>query len=199
MYRAVEMPAVQWETTVSDFASSGLSDPEESSKVSMLSIPGEYTREGAVMSFADDSNGKQSNRALSILVRLWLEGSRTIDKAKLGIDANESEDEDGKRGGKEQRTGKEGESSVGVEMGFGDMGGDALENMDQVMNKEGSVRLIYMGLRCADNRERVLKHTWWLHVIKKRGGKSLDINFKAGVPVGEEQEEKKCFLKEEGK
>ena len=42
------------------------------------------------------------------------------------------------------------------------------------MNKDGEVRLIYMGLRCAENSARVLKHTWWL--IKRGGGPSLDMN-----------------------
>ena len=193
MYQAAEMPAVQWGTTLNDFAPTGLSDPEGSSQVLMLSIPGEYMREGAKMAFADDANGKQSKKALSILVRLWLEGNRTIEKAKLGIGANESEDEDGKGWNKGKKKGKEGESSVGVEMDFGDIGGDALDEMDEVKNKEGSVRLIYMGLRCADNGERVLKHTWWL--IKKGGGKSLDMNSRMECILEKNRRRENVFLR----
>ena len=176
MYQAVAMPEVQWETTMNDYSPRGLSDADGNSQVLMLSIPGEYVRDGPRFAFADDANGRQSKKALSILVRLWLEGNRTISNAKKGIDANESEEEEGKWNKKGAKGGKEKESSVEAGVEEADLGGDSTGNMymDQMLNKEGSVRLVYMGLRSEDNKERILKHTWWL--IKKGGGATLDMN-----------------------
>ena len=90
MHRAVAMPEVQWATTVNDYSPRGLSDAEGTSQVLMLSIPAEYMRDGPRFAFADDANGRESKKALSIMVRLWLEGNRTISKARKGMDANES-------------------------------------------------------------------------------------------------------------
>ena len=117
--RSAEMPEVRWETTINDYVPTDLSDPNGKSQVLMLSIPGEYMRDGPKMAFADDANGLQSKRALNILVRLWIEGNRTIDKAKKGMEANESEEDEGKwgkKGKKGRKEMKEMESSVGGEV-----------------------------------------------------------------------------------
>ena len=75
MTHSVAMPEVPWETTANDCLPTGLSDPDGKSQVLMLAISGEYMRDGARMAFADDANGLQSKKALSIFVRLWLEGN----------------------------------------------------------------------------------------------------------------------------
>ena len=148
------------------FSPCSLSDENKTSHVLMRAFPGDRLRKSSSFSFAKHASGQQAKKALCILVRLQIEGKKSILNARRGLDANDSGDEKkewnkgGEKEDKKKSTGNSGKnSSVGGESGEElEMGGDCDVDDETVKNAEASIRLIYMGLISADNPEIVTKH-----------------------------------------